>query len=338
MDVPNDLQHVTYQYASTIDGLTPLYADAIYRKDGRAKPLTAVLHGFLCRRGSVTADCIALARKGLFCVAPDMRGHGDSAGKHDCGGIQICDIVDALSVAARQFPAEADAARVNAVGYSGGGGNVMSLATKFPEMLGAGASFFGISDYDAWYRTTDRTDCMPTAERALGGTPEQVPQRYAARSSLRTVANNPHTLLHLFWDAEETGCPPILNQWLIDASRRLGYTNIQPHITRPGDKSRWIHGYRTAQPQLADADEIFAPDFLAPRPQWRLPDQGVLDVAGYVVTSRFAAWLGDGTSGLARIRYDLTGPAPRVQCVEGADPACLRVVAGPTIMAGLAGA
>ncbi len=328
MQVPSDLRQVTIQYASSIDGLAPLRADVIYRPDGVPKPLTAVLHGFHCTRGHVTADGVALARRGLFCVAPDMRGHGDSAGAHDCGGLQIYDIVDALAAAARQFPQDADTSRVNAVGYSGGGGNMMSLATKFPQLLAAGASFFGISDYDLWYRTQGRVDCNRTMERALGGKPEDVPDRYAARSSLRAIGNNPHTRLHLFWDVEEKACPPVLNEWLVDAAARLGHTNIVPHVSKPGDASRWIHGYRTGVPQLEAADAIFTPDFLAAPRDAALPGHGELDVAGYVVTSRFSAWLGDGLSGLARIRYDVSGPSPRVSVLHGADPACLRVGAG----------
>ena len=332
MQIPADLVLRTITYQSSIDGLGPLFADCIYRPDGRPKPLTAVLHGFHCTRGHVTPDGIALARRGLFCVVPDMRGHGDSAGEHDCGALQICDIVDAMGEGAAAFPGEVDRYHVNAVGYSGGGANVLSLATKFPELLSAGASFFGVSDYDIWYRTKGRTDCNRTMDRAIGGSPEQFPDRYAARSSLRAVANNPHADLRLFWDSEETSCPPLLNEWFVDAAQRLGRQNVHACVSRPGDESRWHHGYRTDHPQLAAADAIFAPAFLAPPRPWGVPARGVLDVCGYVVTTRFAVWLGDGKSGYARIRYDLTGPAPVVECVDGAARPSLRVLPGPTCL------
>ncbi|MBI3985882.1 MAG: alpha/beta fold hydrolase [Lentisphaerae bacterium] len=315
--IPKNLVFRTVKYRSSIDGLGPLYADLIYRPDGRPKPLTAVLHGFHCTRGHVTPDGVALARRGLFCVMPDMRGHGDSAGQHDCGALQICDIVDALGHAARRVPGEIDRRNVNAVGYSGGGANVLSLMTKFPDLLNAGASFFGVSDYEIWYRTNGRPDCNRTMERAIGGTPEQVPERYAARSSLRAIANNSHTRLHLFWDREETACPPLLNEWFLAAAQRLGHDNVRAFVSQPGDKSRWIHGYRADHPGLAAADDLFVPAFLAsPRPKPR-PDKGELDVCGYVVTSRFAVWLGDGKSGHVRIRYNLAGRRPVVECVGG---------------------
>ena len=332
MEIPQDLRSITVIYHSSIDGTGPLYSDLIYRPDGKPKPLTAVLHGFHCTRGHVTSDCIALARRGLFCVAPDMRGHGTSAGEHDCGAHQICDIVDALGHAVFRCRHEIDRKRVNAVGYSGGGGNVLSLATKFPELLSAGASFFGISDYEIWYRTLGRPDCNQTMERALGGTPEQVPERYAARSSLHAAGNIRCASLQLFWDTEETACPPLLNKWFVDAAQRAGGDNVHACISKPGDKSRWHHGYRTDHAELADADEMFAPAFLATARTQGLPDQGTLDVCGYVVTSRFAVWLGDGKAGQARVRYDSRGSAPVVECIDGTTRDNLRVLPGPTIL------
>lgn len=322
----------TLTYASRIDGLGPLHADVVFRADGRPKPLTAVLHGFHCTRGHVAADCEALARLGLFCVAPDMRGHGDSAGTHDCGALQICDLVDALREAAAAFPAECDRARINAVGYSGGGGNVYALVTKFPELLQAGASFFGISDYALWHETRGRPDCNATMERAIGGTPAEVPARYAARSALRAVGNNPHTRLHVFWDEAETACPPVLNERFLEAAQRLGYGNGVAHCSRAGDAARWHHGYRRNVADLYAGDALFTPDFLAPPQPWRLPLRGELDVCGYVVTARFAVWIGDGTAGHVRIRYDASGHAPSVEILEGEAPAALRVLPGPTLL------
>ncbi len=311
-------EHVIY--TSAIDGLTPLHADVVFRPDGIAKPMALVLHGFHCRRQSVAADCDALAAAGVFCVAPDMRGHGDSAGAHDCGALQLCDAVDALREAAAACPAECDPARISALGYSGGGGNVLGLLTKFPDLLQAGAAFFGISDYALWHATRGRPDCNATMERALGGTPAEVPLRYAARSSLAAVVNNPRTRLHLFWDAEERDCPPVLNERFVEAAGSLGHTNVTAHVSRPGDATRWRHGYRSGVPDLDEADRLFLPDFLASARDVSLPPRGELHVCGFMVTRRFAVWIGAGTEGWARVRYDLTGERPRVTVMAHAGP------------------
>jgi len=322
----------TFSYSSSIDGLAPLHADAVFHDDGRLKPLVAVMHGFHCTRGHVAADCAALAERGLFCVAPDMRGHADSAGCHDCGGLQICDIVDALSEAARLWPGEIDLRNINAVGYSGGGGNVMSLFTKFPDLLNTGAAFFGISDYALWHRTKGRADCNLTMEKALGGTPDEVPHRYAARGSLAAVGNNPHTRLHVFWDAEEKDCPPVLNERFVNRSRELGFSNVIPHVSKPGDAARWRHGYRTEIPELYAGDDVFSPDMQTARPRPPWPERGDLTVCGYVVTKRFAIWLGNGLAGWARICYDCRGGKTNVTVLEACGAGELRVLEGPTIL------
>jgi pimeloyl-ACP methyl ester carboxylesterase len=326
------MQQTTFDYASHADRLSPLLADAVFIPDGLPKPMVAVLHGFQSRRQDVLPDCRALAARGLFCVTPDMRGHGDSAGEHDCGALQICDIVDALGAAAARWPQEADTANVNAVGYSGGGGNVLSLATKFPDLLDAGSSFFGVSDYAMWYRDRIRPGRNDALAQILGGTPDQVPERYAARSSLAAVTNNPHTALRLFWDADETACPPVLNESFLAAAAAAGQTNVSRQWSRPGDAARWQHGYRPDHPQLAAADAIFAPDFLRMRPPRPLPAEGELTVCGYVVTRRFAVWLGDGSSGACRIRYRCANGTVAVTPLETPLACELRVEQDPVLL------
>jgi pimeloyl-ACP methyl ester carboxylesterase len=332
-DFPPDLTWVPLAYQSRVDGVGPLYADCIFRADGQAKPMAAVLHGFHCKSRNVTGDAIALARRGLFCVAPDMRGHATSAGQHDVGILQLTDIVDALELAARTCPGELNPQQISAVGYSGGGGNVMGLCAKFPDLLHAGAAFFGISDYELWYRSEGRVDCNRTMDKAIGGGPDQFPERYAARSALYAVGNNPWTHLQVFWDSEEKACPPFLNEWYLAAAKRLGLSNIVARRSQPGDAARWFHGYRFNHPILAAGDDLFAPEFLAPRPAPVWPEQGELAVAGYVVTRHFAAWFGDGSEGRGRIHYDLRGTTPQVTLISGPTNRPLRVITGPSLLA-----
>jgi hypothetical protein len=266
-----------------------------------------------------------------------MRGHNESAGEHDCGGLQVCDIVDALAEAAQRWPGEVDPANVNAVGYSGGGGNVLSLATKFPDLLNVGASFFGISDYEQWHRSMGRPDCNRTMEKALGGTPDEVPERYAARSAVRAVSNNPRTRLHLFWDTEETACPPELNLAFIEASVAAGQDNVSAHVSGPDDPFRWTHGYRRDIPDLRHGDDLFVPEIAAGVRGVGLADAGELTVCGYVVTRRFAVWIGDGKAHCIRIRYRAGDAGEEVEPLDPVPPCGLRVEQGATLVAAFAG-
>ena len=311
------LHNETFAYHSSVDGTGPLYADIAFIPDGKLKPLLVVMHGYHNPRQAVALDVQQLAALGVVALAPDMRGQGDSAGRFDSGAVEIHDIVDAISHAVSAYKGVVDPDNINLVGYSGGGANALSVATKFPDLLRVAVSFFGISDYALWYETKGRPDCSEIMVRTVGGTPDEVPARYEARNTLLAAGNNGLTRIHLFWDAEETGCPPILDTEFIAASRAAGHDNLVIHETQPGDAVRWIHNYRAHELQLQHGDALFVPEILAgTTPPPKLPPKGELVAAGYVVTKAFSVWVGDGTEGWVRVAYDLTGAEAKVEVVE----------------------
>ena len=314
-DAPT-LHHETFVYRSSVDGTGPLYADIAYIPDGKLKPLLVVMHGYHNPRQAVALDVRQLAELGVVALAPDMRGQGDSAGEFDSGAVEVHDIVDAISHVVAEYKGVVDPDNLNLVGYSGGGANALSVATKFPDLLRVAVSFFGISDYGLWHDTKGRPDCNEILVEALGGTPDEVPARYQARSALLAAGNNGQTRIHLFWDAEETGCPPVLDTRFIEAVHAAGHDNLVIHETKPGDPVRWIHNYREHELQLQHGDALFVSEILAgTTPQPKLPPKGELVVAGYVVTKAFAVWVGDGTEGWVKVAYDVTGTEAKVEVV-----------------------
>src|SRR5690242_9410226 len=128
----NALHRSTLQYSSSFDQAGPLLADVGFRPDGRPKPLLLVMHGYGGGRDAVSQDVDELSAKGVVAVAPDMRGRGESAGTWDSGGLDVHDAVDAALLAIAEFPAEIDPRNINLVGYSGGGGNAISIGCRFP--------------------------------------------------------------------------------------------------------------------------------------------------------------------------------------------------------------
>jgi pimeloyl-ACP methyl ester carboxylesterase len=256
----------------------------------------------------VARDVLALAPKGVVALAPDMRGKGKSAGRWDSGGLDVLDILDAVLAAVRAFPGEVDARNLNIVGYSGGGGNAIACAVRFPDLFQTAASFFGIADYAWWHRHGGRPDCKAAMEEVLGGGPEAEPELYAARNAVPAAANA-LARMHFLWDAEEKQCPPLGVEDFLSAYERAGGSRATRHVSRPGDAQRWLHGYRTDHADIGDpADALFLPDVLAPKaasPQ--LPERGRLVVPGYLVTRRFAVWIGEAKSGDVRGR--VTCPA-----------------------------
>lgn len=201
----------TITYFSSVDGTGPMYADIALAENAQNLPLVAVMPGFHGSKALIRTVIERLAQKGLCAIGIDMRGRGDSAGHKDAGGIEIHDIVDAMNTACTNFPRAIDKNAWHILGYSGGGGNVLSAITKFPGRFIVAVSFFGMSDYELWYNTTPSAECKKSMEEWIGGPPDRFPQQYQARSSLRAAGNAQWTDVHLFWDEEELTCPEPMN-------------------------------------------------------------------------------------------------------------------------------
>lgn len=83
----------------------------------------------------------------------------------------------------------AEAGKVGVTGTSYGGYCAWHLITHYPpEVIGAAAPICGMTDLVVDYQTT-RPDLRPLSEEMLGGSPEQVPQRYYERSPINFVQN-----------------------------------------------------------------------------------------------------------------------------------------------------
>jgi dipeptidyl aminopeptidase/acylaminoacyl peptidase len=81
----------------------------------------------------------------------------------------------------------ADPGRVGVTGTSYGGYSSWFLITRYPpQVMGAAAPICGMTDLVVDYETT-RPDLRPYSEEMMGGSPEQVPERYAERSPIHFV-------------------------------------------------------------------------------------------------------------------------------------------------------
>lgn len=313
------MKRETISYAGSADSVAPLLADVAYIADGKPKPLLLVMHGYGGGRQAVDYDLTQLGPRGVFAVAPDMRGRGGSAGSWDAGGLDVHDIADAALAAIARHPGEIDARNINLVGYSGGGGNAFALGCRFPDLLNTSVSFFGIPDYGGWYRSNGRPDCNEWTRAAIGS-PDEQPARFEARNVIPAAGNAKATKWWALWDVEEKDCPAHFVETWLDAAREAGVRQVKQHTTKPGDAKRWKHAYRNNNRDLDAADDLFLPDVFAPPAAGALalPTEGTLVVPGYVVTRRFSVFLGDGTVGIARVRYKLHPDRVDVDVIENA--------------------
>ncbi|HIE04726.1 MAG TPA: alpha/beta fold hydrolase [Candidatus Latescibacteria bacterium] len=294
----------TITYRSSVDDSGPLYVDVVYDDTKSNLPIVVVMHGYRGGRKDLSSTLERLAEQGLFAAAPDMRGYGDSKGRRDSGGVEVMDIYDAISYIRGSFGNRVDGRNVNIIGYSGGGGNVFSCVVRFPDLFRCAVSFFGISDYGYWYEHTGDPDVRRQLEEDVGGSPQDVPDKYMARNSLLGAVNNPYTAFYLFWDEEETLCPPYFDREYHRRAQEVGYTNVYPYESHPGDPKRWLHGYPHDVPDLIAAEEYFLPGILSGRyPLPEMVPRGKLVVLGYLKAKDFSVWLGNGDDAVAECRY-----------------------------------
>ena len=329
-------------YASTVTFKAPsvginLKAEVNYDNTGANMPIMVFMHQYSANSGNFDdyrANAQRLRDQGFFVISVAMRGREGSEGTRDSGGIEIYDIYDAVE-AVKANPAYAgliDKSNVSIMGLSGGGGNVMSAITKFPDYFRAAASYFGMSDYgydgtDSWYfnpgLSGDRAVMnVDIGNRLTGG--NSVLDKYMARDSALASMNNPYTNIHLFVNANEPRCPVIndtnFKDFAVQNATSAGeFDNIHVHIgasnlyydfngnniNDPNELQYWIHSALTDDSQHA-GNEWITPGLLdGSTPQPVLNNDDILFVAGFVKTKKFEAWLGDGENAAGLLEYHL---------------------------------
>ena len=297
-----------FTFTSSFDGIGPLGATVIFPENAHNSPMMVVQHGYGGNRTNVLFSANRMAERGYFCVCLETRGWGGSAGNHDDGGIEIMDIYDGIQAAAQKYADKLDASRVSIVGYSNGGANVFFATVRFPYLFRASMAFFGIPDYGMWVKL--QAGFRDPVTTAVGGTPEQVPDKYLARSATLAAGNLSGTRFHIAYDETESLCPIAMDDAFVDAAKKAGCKDIFVHVSKTTDPNRWMHGYNGGH--LSPAEDIFLDDIEkanAAKPV--MPPAGELIVVGFVVTPRFRCVLGNGDDAVAKMKFDLREGAAR---------------------------
>ncbi len=276
--------------------ITNLYSTYSYPEGRTGLPIVVVMHGFGGSAYSTTSVLNRMAQYEAFIISPGMRGRNGASGVQDASGREIYDIHDAIEHIKATYASIVDADQICIAGYSGGGGNALAFAAKFPDYAQYIVSFFGISDYgyDATY------GWYPSGNASwIGGTPAAVPNAYRARNAVEAISNFTGGHLWLFHDDEDDSVPIHHSTRIAAAMQTAGLTNYTESYTEAGDDPRWDHG----NPQVGDGGEpcIQAePVWLQEvadksHAAWTVPTSGTLRVIGYCVTKRFEVWLGTTT-------------------------------------------
>ena len=168
----------------------------LYRASGEAIGTVVLVHGGPTSHAEdrFNAQVQYLVARGFHVLAPNYRGSTgfglpfqESIKEDGWGGREQEDIkagIGALIEAGVAAPG-----RVGVTGTSYGGYSAWWAITHYPpEIVAAAAPICGMTDLVVDYRAT-RPDLRPYSEEMMGGTPDEVPDRYHERSPINSVGD-----------------------------------------------------------------------------------------------------------------------------------------------------
>jgi len=313
-------------YRSSVEELYPLYAEIAYNPKLKNMPVIVYQHGdYPGTRLATVAGIYNLAKKGIFGISVSKRGRDGSAGKGDGWSKEIYDIYDAVEYAKNHFALYLDPDNINITGGSGGGMDTFSAIVHFPDYFRVAAPFVAPPDLDHWFQQMEASikiieqmakniggqhagswSLFSHIIEDIGGLPSQVPDKYLTKNWVLAAINNPSTLIHIFFDAEDGASPSIIerSKAYLEETKKMGYTNVNLHFSQRGDRLRFLHW---GVPDNTFVWHYFLPSiFSKSQPAPVLSDAGRLVILGFVKTKKFVIWLGEGNDAVAKLDYVLS--------------------------------
>ena len=218
-------------------GTSPSQVADLYLASADRTAIVGLLHGGFWR--------VPYGREELAPIAEDLAAHGfnvwnieyrriDEAGGGWPGTfLDVALALDHLALLAHEYP-QLDVTRVAVAGHSAGGQLALGAASAAgfaPSTVRpvAVAALAAVSDLECAYRLDSGRGAV---RELLGGSPTQVPERYARVSPLRLLPLHvPQLILH--GDADPA-LPPSMARDYVEAARRAGDAVRHIEIQRMG--------------------------------------------------------------------------------------------------------
>ena len=236
-------------------------------------------------------------------VDVDMRGRAWSGGKPDCNDLELYDVIDAAETAAALYGAYlSKAGTVFFEGGSGGGGNALALAGKFPDYFSHITALYGISDYALWYRNDAEGEFRDEMDVWIGVAPSENPSAYAARSGITTVHNLLAPLFIAHGETDER-VPVIHSRAYTEQCAAAGKGGLVVYRELPGVGNR-SHTGNATEAQLRELRRDIESERQKAACPPVLPQCGTLLAAGYVRTRYFDVRL-RRRDNVVLVHYDL---------------------------------
>jgi dienelactone hydrolase len=283
----------TITYASSIDEeFNALQALITYDSGLYNCPILVLNHGWSSTMGGAFPLAVRqkFASYGFFVIAPNLRG-GPNVAYRDASAREIYDIYDVVQYVRANYSTRVSSSRAGQSGYSGGGGNALATALKFPDLFDFTVSNFGPSDYgytaSGWYYTD--TAFQSDLNTSIGGTPITTPNNYRSRNS-REGINNYTGKIFLFHDELDASVDVVQSRNLYSAFNDK--SRIYYNESNASSAERWLHDH----PYIGGAiekNEKYWKNYIFSISKRYIPIAGTHEVRGYNHNSRYKILLGN---------------------------------------------
>lgn len=292
--------HGTFTINSTLDNVKNLYSKYTYDNQKTNLPIVVMIHGFGLTIDAITQTIMTrIANNGYFVVAIGMRGRKGATGSRDASGRELHDIYDGINHIKANFPVSD---KVIVSGYSGGGGNALGFAVKFPFVANTIVNHFGMVDYgfddvESWYMRNNQYRSSIRNFVGHARTPENM--NYYRTRNMYEALSNLQAKVFSYHDSEDTGVSVELTNYLTGGLQTLD----KPHTTKisnPSDNVRYLHDMSVSVKT--------EPEWLPYGKQTNKPtmeNSGTFRVLGYLVTDHFKIFLGNLDDCVADVVYDI---------------------------------
>lgn len=199
----------------------------LFKPEGEGPwPLVVVAHAGFGEGADFSDVALMIRDKGYVVFNPDLRGSGKSEGKNEGARGEVDDVISGIKYVKSLGVVDGD--RIGIYGQSHGAAVAMLAAERYPAIK-AVVEEAGFTDaVDLYNNSLNSTDPQVKVLRdqlvsMVGGTPQQKPQEYDARSAIKNAGEMKAPVL-LIHGAKDPLIPVSQAQRMYDALKAAGKT------------------------------------------------------------------------------------------------------------------
>jgi len=234
-------------------------------------------------------------------VQIDMRGRAFSDGKPDCNGLELIDIIDAIEYVKDHYSEYIlDKEVIYFLGGSGGGGNALALAGKFPDYFTHLVCRCVPYDYALWHQNDSVGEFQDEMDIWIGDISSEM--AYASRSGITFVENlcSPMVIVH---GACDIRVPEYQSSNYVAKAKQYDKDHLIKYIMLPGIGGE-DHFVNMSKEHMEAITSYYENDRLRHTTPVQIPRKGKMIIGGYLYTKHFSIML-NSVDKVAEIAYDL---------------------------------